>query len=185
VKSGGWLKDSQWDDTTSEVELPAGATWVIAVESSFDGQGHAVAVAGVLADERVVVRVSTMRTIKQVDERLAQLRAEHPQLFVIVTPGYVDRLHERFDALVGQREAVAGTQALLDLFDRRAILHDGGLVLREHFASSRISKRDAGWVLSSAMGEGPSYAARAVMFAAAQATKRQRPTAIIHTRRRA
>ena len=61
----------------------------------------------------------------------------------------------------------------------------GGLVLREHFASSRISKRDAGWVLSSAMGEGPSYAARAVMFAAAQATKRQRPTAIIHSRRRA
>jgi hypothetical protein len=106
-------------------------------------------------------------------------------LFVIVTPGYVDRLHERFDELVGQREAVAGTQALLDLFDRRSILHDGGLVLREHFAASRISKRDAGWVLSSAMGQGPSYAARAVMFAAAQATKRQRPTAIISSRRRA
>ena len=185
VKSGGWLKDSQWDDTTSEEQLPLGATWVVAVESSFDGQGHAVAVAGVLEDERVVVRVSTMRTIKQVDQRLAELRAEHPMLFVIVTPGYVDRLHERFEQLVGQREAVGGTQALLDLFDRRAILHDGGILLREHFASSRISKRDAGWVLSSAMGEGPSYAARAVMFAAAQATKRQRPTAIIHSRRRA
>ena len=185
VKSGGWLKDSQWDDTTSEEQLPTDTTWVVAVESSFDGQGHAVAVAGVLEDERVVVRVSTMRTMKQVDERLAQLRAEHPMLFVIVTPGYVDRLSERFDQLVGQREAVGGTQALLDLFDRRAILHDGGILLREHFASSRISKRDAGWVLSSAMGEGPSYAARAVMFAAAQSTKRQRPTAIIHSRRRA
>ena len=185
VQSGGWLKDSQWDDTTSEEQLPPGATWVVAVESSFDGQGHAVAVAGVLEDERVVVRVSTMRTSKQVDQRLAEIRAEHPMLFVIVTPGYVDRLHERFDELVGQREAVTGTQALLDLFDRRAILHDGSLILREHFASSRISKRDAGWVLSSAMGDGPSYAARAVMFAAAQATKRQRPTAIIHSRRRA
>ena len=185
VKSGGWLKDSQWADTTSDVELPTATTWVVAVESSFDGQGHALAVAGVLEDERVVVRVSTMRTIKQVDQRLAELRAEHPMLFVIVTPGYVDRLVERFDELVGQREAVAGTQALLDLFDRRAILHDGGLILREHFASSRISKREAGWVLSSAMGDGPSYAARAVMFAAAQATKRQRPTAIIHSRRRA
>ena len=185
VKSGGWLKDSQWADTTSEEQLPPGATWVVAVESSFDGQGHAVAVAGVLEDERVVVRVSTMRTIKQVDQRLEELRMEHPMLFVIVTPGYVDRLQQRFDELVGQREAVGGTQALLDLFDRRAILHDGGLILREHFASSRISKRDAGWVLSSAMGEGPSYAARAVMFAAAQATKRQRPTAIIHSRRRA
>ena len=185
VKSGGWLKDSQWADTTSDIELPESSTWVVAVESAFDGQGHAVAVAGVLDDERVVVRVSTMRTIKQVDERLAELRAEHPMLFVIVTPGYVDRLHERFDELVGQREALAGTQSLLDLFDRRAILHDGGLVLREHLAASRISKRDAGWVLSSAMGAGPSYAARAVMFAAAQATKRQRPTAIIHSRRRA
>jgi hypothetical protein len=96
-------------------------------------------VAGVLDDERVVVRVSTMRTVKQVDERLAELRAQHPALYVLVTPGYVDRLHEHFDDLVGQREAVAGTQALLDLFDRRSILHDGGLVLREHFASSRIS----------------------------------------------
>jgi Phage Terminase len=185
TKAGGWLKDSQWLDTTSDLGLPEGATWTVAVESAFDGQGHAVAVAGVLDDERVVVRVSTMRTIKQVDERLAELRAQHPMLFVIVTPGYVDRLHERFDELVGQREAVAGTQSLLDLFDRRAILHDGGLVLREHLAASRISKRDAGWVLSSAMGAGPSYAARAVMFAAAQATKRQRPTAIIHSRRRA
>ena len=185
TKAGGWLKDSQWVDTTSDIEPPESSTWVVAVESAFDGQGHAVAVAGVLDDERVVVRVSTMRTIKQVDERLAELRAEHPMLFVIVTPGYVDRLRERFDELVGQREAVAGTQTLLDLFDRRAILHDGGLVLREHLASSRISKRDAGWVLSSAMGAGPSYAARAVMFAAAQATKRQRPTAIIHSRRKA
>jgi hypothetical protein len=77
-------------------------------------------VAGVLDDERVVVRVSTMRTIKQVDERLAELRAQHPALYVLVTPGYVDRLHEHFDDLVGQREAVAGTQALLDLFDRRS-----------------------------------------------------------------
>jgi hypothetical protein len=185
TKADSWLKDSQWADTLSDIELPAASTWVVAVESAFDGQGHAVAVAGVLDDERVVVRVSTMRTIKQVDERLAELRAEHPMLFVIVTPNYVDRLHERFDELVGQREAVGGTQALLDLFDRRSILHDGGLVLREHLAASRIAKRDAGWVLSSAMGAGPSYAARAVMFAAAQATKRQRPTAIIHSRRRA
>ena len=185
TKADSWLKDSQWADTTSDEQLPDLGTWIVAVESAFDGQGHAVAVAGLLEDERVVVRVSTMRTVKQVDERLAELRAEHPALFVIVTPGYVDRLGERFDELVGQREAVAGTQALLDLFDRRSILHDGGLVLREHLAASRISKRDAGWVLSSAMGAGPSYAARAVMFAAAQATKRQRPTAIIHSRRRA
>jgi hypothetical protein len=185
TKAGGWLKDSQWADTTSDIELPESSNWTVAVESSFDGQGHAVAVAGVLDDERVVVRVTTMRTTKQVDERLAELRAQHPALYVIVTPTYVDRLNEHFDDLVGQREAVAGTRALLDLFDRRAILHDGGLVLREHFASSRISKRDAGWILSSAMGAGPSYAARAVMFAAAQATKRQRPTAIIHSRRRA
>ena len=185
TKADSWLKDSQWADTTSAEQLPDLGTWIVAVESAFDGQGHAVAVAGLLEDERVVVRVSTMRTVKQVDERLAELRAEHPALFVIVTPGYVDRLGERFDELVGQREAVAGTQALLDLFDRRSILHDGGLVLREHLAASRISKRDAGWVLSSAMGAGPSYAARAVMFAAAQATKRQRPTAIIHSRRRA
>jgi phage terminase large subunit-like protein len=78
TRSDGWLKDSQWADTTSDVELPESSTWTVAVESAFDGQGHAVAVAGVLEDERVVVRVSTMRTVKQVDERLAELRARAP-----------------------------------------------------------------------------------------------------------
>jgi hypothetical protein len=116
---------------------------------------------------------------------LAEIRAGHARLHVIVTPGYVDRLREHFDDLVGQREAVAGTQTLIDLFDRRSILHDGSTMLHEHFANSTIAKRQAGWVLSSSMGAGGSYAARAVMFAAAQASKAPKPVAVIHSRRRA
>ena len=185
TRSGHWLKDSWWAETTSAVELPTDTGWTVACESSFDGMGHAVAVAGVLDDGRLVVRVTTHRTIREVDERLAEIRAAHPQLHVIVTPGYVDRLRQHFDDLVGQREAVAGTQNLIDLFDRRAILHDGSTMLHEHFANSTIAKRQAGWVLSSTMGAGGSYAARAVMFAAAQATKTPRPLAVIHSRRRA
>ena len=185
TRSGHWLKDSWWADTTSAVELPHDTTWTVACESAFDGMGHAVAIAGVLEDGRLVVRATTHRTIREVDERLAEIRAGHPQLHVIVTPGYVDRLREHFDDLVGQREAVAGTQNLIDLFDRRAILHDGSTMLHEHFANSTIAKRQAGWVLSSSMGAGGSYAARAVMFAAAQATKTPRPLAVIHSRRRA
>jgi hypothetical protein len=104
---------------------------------------------------------------------------------VIVTPGYVDRLRQHFDDLVGQREAVAGTQNIIDLFDRRAILHNGDLMLHEHFANSSIAKRQAGWVLSSSMGAGGSYAARAVMFAAAQASKTPKPVAVIHSRQQA
>ena len=185
TRSGHWLKDSWWTETISDTQLPPQVLWTVAVESAFDGMGHAIAVAAVLDDGRLVVRATTHRTIREVDERLAAIRAEHPRLHVLVTPGYVDRLREHFDDLVGQREAVAGTQNIIDLFDRRAILHDGSTMLHEHFANSTIAKRQAGWVLSSAMGAGGSYAARAVMFAAAQASKTPKPVAVIHSRRRA
>jgi hypothetical protein len=183
-RSGHWLKDSWWADTTSDAQLPDDVVWTVCAESSFDGLGHAVAIAAVLDDGRIVVRATTHRTIREVDGRLAEIRAGHPRLNVIVTPGYVDRIREHHDSLVGQREAVAGTQTLLDLFDRRAILHDGDTMLHEHFANSSIAKRQAGWVLSSAMGAGGAYAARAGMFAAAEASKTPKPLAVIHSRRR-
>lgn len=185
IRANHWLRDSWWNETKSDAELPAEACWSIAVESDFDGMGHAVAIAAPLEDGSVVVRVSTHRTIREVDTRLGEIRKDHPNVFIQVTPGYVERLQERFDALVGQREAAAATQNILDLFDRRAIKHDGSEMLLEHFAQSTISKRQGGWVMSARMGHGGVYAARAVMFAAAQASKAPRPVARIHTRRRA
>jgi hypothetical protein len=155
------------------------------VESDFDGMGHAVALACQNDEDEVVVRVTTHRTIKEVDEQLAKIRAEHPQIYVQVTPGYVERLRERFDSLVGQREAVAATQTLQDLFDRKKIRHDGSQILQEHFANSNISRRQGGWVLTAPMGRSGVYAARAVMFAVSQAAKAPMPVAMIRSRRRA
>jgi hypothetical protein len=184
-RANHWLKDSYWKETISDEELPEAATWSIAVESDFDGMGHAVAIAAPLEDGRIVVRATTHRTIKDVDIRLGEIRKDHPNVFIQVTPGYVDRLQERFDELVGQREAAAATQNILDLFDRRAILHEDSETLLEHFTQSNISKRQGGWVMSARMGHGGVYAARATMFAAYQASKTPRPMARIHTRRRA
>jgi len=184
-RANHWLKDSWWKETLSDEALPAEGVWSVAVESDFDGMGHAVAIAAPLEDGRIVVRATTHRTIKDVDIRLGEIRKDHPSLFIQVTPGYVDRLQERFDELVGQREAAAATQNLLDLFDRRAIVHEDSETLLEHFTQSNISKRQGGWVMSARMGHGGVYAARAVMFAAYQASKTPRPMARIHTRRRA
>lgn len=184
-RANHWLKDSWWKETTSAEPLPPAATWSVAVESDFDGMGHAVAIAAPLEDGRIVVRATTHRTIKDVDIRLGEIRKDHPNIFIQVTPGYVDRLQERFDELVGQREAAAATANLLDLFDRRAILHEDSETLLEHFTQSNISKRQGAWVMSARMGHGGVYAARAVMFAAYQASKTPRPMARIHTRRRA
>ena len=184
VRANHWLKDSWWADTLDPAPLPADAVWSVAVESDFDGMGHAVALAAQDDQGKIAVRVSTHRTIAEVDEYLAQLRIDHPQLYVQVTPTYRERLTAHVDGLVGQREAAAATQNLLDLFDRRAIRHDGSQVLQEHFAASTISRRQAGWVLSAPMGKGGVYAARAVMFAAAQAVKTQRPKPMIYTRNR-
>jgi hypothetical protein len=184
-RANHWLKDSYWKETISAEELPEAATWSIAVESDFDGMGHAVAIAAPLEDGRIVCRVTTHRTIKDVDIRLGEIRKDHPNVFIQVTPGYVDRLQERFDELVGQREAAAATQNILDLFDRRAILHEDSETLLEHFTQSNISKRQQGWTMSARMGYGGVYMARATMFAAYQASKTPRPLARIHTRRRA
>jgi len=146
--------------------------------------GHAVAIAARSRDQ-FVIRVTTHRTIKEADEQLAAIRATHPQLHVAVTPGYVDRLEQRFDTLVGQREAAAATQNLLDLFDQKAIRHDGSQILQEHFGSSTISRRQAGWVLTAPMGRSGVYAGRAVMFALWNAAKTPRPVPMVRTRRRA
>ncbi len=185
IRSNHWMKDKWWAETLdADVELPPSATWSVAVESDFDGMGHGVAIAAPLDDGTIVIRATTHRTIKEVDERLAAIRREHPSIYVQVTPGYVDRLRERFDTLVGQREAVAATQNLLDLFDRRAIRHDGSQILQEHFAASTISRRQGGWVLTAPMGRGGVYAARAALFAMAQACKTPKPLAMIRSSKR-
>jgi len=186
VRSNHWLKDSVWDGTLdTSTGLPDQGQWTVAVESDFDGMGHAVAIAGLTDTGHYVVRVTTHRTIRQVDERLAEIRAQHPQLYVMVTPTYAERLRERFDSLVGQREAVTATKVLLDLFDQKLIKHDGSQILQEHFGSSTISKRSGGWVMTAPMGRGGVYAARAVMFAVAEAAKTPKPVPMIHSRRRA
>ncbi len=185
IRSDHWLRDSWWKETLDpDVELPTDGEWSVAMESDFDGMGHAVAIAARSGDQ-FVIRVTTHRTIKEADEQLARIRAEHPQLHVAVTPGYVDRLEQRFDTLVGQREAAAATQTLLDLFDQKAIRHDGSQILQEHFGSSTISRRQAGWVLTAPMGKGGVYGGRAVMFALWNAAKTPRPVPMVRTRRRA
>jgi len=186
IRADHWLKDSWWNGTLDpDVQLPTDRVWSVAVESDFDGMGHAVAIACQNDNDEVVIRVTTHRTIKEADEQLAKIRAEHPQIYVQVTPGYVDRLRERFDSLVGQREAVAATQTLQDLFDRKKIRHDGSQILQEHFANSNISRRQGGWVLTAPMGRSGVYAARAAMFAVSQAAKAPMPVAMIRSRRRA
>ena len=186
VRSNHWLKDSVWDGTLdASVGLPDQGQWTVAVESDFDGMGHAVAIAALTDTGHYVVRVTTHRTIRQVDERLTEIRAEHPQLYIMVTPTYAERLRERFNSLVGQREAVTATKVLLDLFDQRLIKHDGSQILQEHIGSSTISKRSGGWVMTAPMGRGGVYAARAVMFAVAEAAKTPKAVPMIHTRRRA
>lgn len=185
TRSDHWLRDSVWAETTyPDQDLPEG-TWTVAIESDFDGMGHAVAIAAPDAEGNLVTRVTTHRTIKEVDDRLTEIRQKNPALYIMVTPGYVDRLTNKFDTLVGQREAAAATQNLLDLFDRRAIHHTGDLILLEHLAGSTISRRQSGWVLTAPMGKSGVYAARAVMFATWQASKTPRPVAQIYARRRA
>ena len=185
IAANHWLRPSWWRDTLDEEEpLPEEGVWSIAVESDFNGQGHAVAIAAPNAEGLIVLRVTTHRTMEKVDIRLAEIRAEHPSLFVQVTPGYVDRLKEHFDGLVGQREAVGATQVLQDLFSRTQIRHDGNIVLQEHFAGTRIGMRQGGWVLTSPMGSSGIYAARAAMFAISQAAKTPRGLATIRSRRR-
>ena len=71
--------------------------------------GHGVAIAAETDEGLVVVRATTHRTIKEVDEQIAKIRREHPSIYVQATPGYVDRMKEKIDSLVGQREAVTAT----------------------------------------------------------------------------
>ena len=182
IRSDHWLLDKWWNGTLDpEAKLDESAVWSVAVETDFDGMGHAVAIAAPDKDGLIVIRVTTHRTIAEVDAQLEKIRAQHPSIYVQVTPGYVDRLRQKFDTLVGQREAVSATQVLQDLFSRQQLRHDGSQVLQEHFANSKISMRQGGWVLTAPMGRNGIYAARAVMFAVSQAAKAPRSVATIYT----
>ena len=183
ILANHWLPERHWTETMTADPMPAG-TWHVAVESDFDGSSHAVAVAAVDGDGLVHVRVTGHGTLKDVDQHIAELRAQHPTLHILVTPGYVDRLRTRHDGIVGQREAVVATQVLMDLFNRRLIRHDGSTLLREQIFSTTIAKRQHGWVMSAPRGTGAVNAARAVMFAAWDASKAPRPVAMIRARPR-
>jgi len=163
IRSNHWLKESYWNACLDPlVELPTDGVWSVAVECDFDGMGHAVAIAAPNVNGHIVVRVTTHRTIVEVDEQLRKIRALHPSLYIQVTPGYVDRIREKFDDLVGQREAVVATQILVDLFSRLQIRHDGSQILQEHFGNSTISQRQGGglsppqWVEAESMPVAPS-----------------------------
>lgn len=185
TRADHWLRDSVWTQTLDpDLQLPETGQWSVAVESDFDGMGHAVALAAVLDDGTIAIKLYTFRTMAEADQKLAEIRASHPRSVIHVTPTYAERINTKIDGLVGQREAPAATQNLLDLFDRRAIRHDGSKILQEHFAGSTISRRQGGWVLTAPMGRGGVYGARAVMFAAWQAAKTPKPVPMIRTRRR-
>jgi hypothetical protein len=182
TKADTWLDDGTWQATTDlDLELPADAVWQVAVEADFDGMGHAVAVVAPVG-ELLVCRVSFHRSIADVDVRLGELRASHPALTVTATPTYRDRLRTPFE-MVGQREAVPATQAILEAFQRRLLRHDGDPALHEHLIASTVSKRQAGWVLSAPQGVQGVYGARALMFAVWAASKTPKPAPLIHVRR--
>jgi phage terminase large subunit-like protein len=185
LRADHWLTDSAWADTLdADLELPGDAVWTVALETDFDGMGHAVAVAAVLPAGEVGMKVTVYRTMKEADDYVTELRRQHPRIEVYATPTYVDRITNRIDGLVGQREAPAATQNILDLFDRRQIKHDGSQTLREHFSNSNISRRQGGWVISAPMGGSGVYGARAAMFAVMQASKTPKPVAMIRSKRR-
>lgn len=183
VKDNHWMGSGVWDTCEDPtLVLDPAQHWAVACESDFDGTSHAVAIAWVTGENLIAVKVTTHRTIKDVDERLAEIRAMNPDLHVQITPSYIDRLTSHTDGIVGQREAQIATQVMLDAFNRCTIRHDGDPALLDQFTRSTISKRSGGWVLSSVAGSGGVYAARAVMFALAQITKQPKPRPMIYSR---
>lgn len=179
-----WLSGKTWRETEDpDRTLPEDRVWTLVVESDFDGMSHALAIAAEDDDGRLVTRVTLHRMISELDAAIQAVRDQHPQVQLYATPTYVDRLRQHIDGLVGSREASAATQTLLDLFERGVIAHDGSPVLLDHLHRARLSKREGRWMLVAPRGQSGIHAARAVMFAAWQASKVQKPAPMIHTRR--
>ena len=176
-----WLPSGAWESCRSEVDLPAGGRWFAALEMDFDGTSHALVTAG-WAGDRLACRLQLFATLADADAAIEQLRVTHPDVIVVATPSYGDRLTRDASHLVGQREAVAGTQALIDLISRRVVAHDGDPILAEHIYRSVISRRQAGWSITGKKSLGASHGARALLFAVSEATKRAAPTAAVITR---
>jgi hypothetical protein len=186
ARADHWMLDGWWERSIEpDVQLPETGKWIVALESEFDGTGHAVAIAGLLDDGRVVTRVSIHRTMKEAGEKVAEIRRTHPSIMVLASRPYIDRLAERIDGEIGSRQATEATNILLDLFDRGKLLTDGSVILRESIYASTKGHRQSGSYIMTPQGSRGVCIIRALMFAVAEATKTARPLAAIHVRRRA
>lgn len=183
ISANHWLRDGMWTETITSEPLPEGAAWTVAVESDFDGSGHAVAIAAPDPEGIIHFTASTFVTIREVDQELARIRRRHPMTRIFITPSFLNRLTTQTDGVVGNREATTATQVLLEAFDKRQVRHPDSVSLREQFTATAISRRQGGWVLSAPAGRGGVYAARAVMFAVCEASKAPKPVPMIRTRR--
>jgi hypothetical protein len=184
AKMDHWASDANMARTLEpDRPLPPDAVWSVAVESDFDGMSHAVAVAAMDGDGRMPVRVTMHRTIADVDAHIDTLRAAHPPIHLSITPSYLGKSRQKYDDVVGTKQAMVGTQTLLDLFDRGVIAHDGSPMLMDNLYRSRVSKRQGGHFLVS-RDESSVHAVRALMFAAWRASMVPKPAPTIHVRRR-
>lgn len=182
-KLDGWLNSRSWSRTLDpDRALPADRPWSLACEVSKDEAEHAVAVAAEDADGRIVVRLYSARTYRDVDELVAGIRRDHPALTVWVTPSYLNRVRFNIDGTVGAGQVGTATATLLDAFGSGTIAHDGSAHLEEHLFRAELIKHDNAYKL---VGKGDVHAhgARAVMFAVWKAAQVQKPAPAIHVRR--
>lgn len=179
----GWLTDRAWQDTLDpDRPMPTDRPWLMAVESAFDGSGHAIATACEDDDGRIVTRLHMVRTIAEVDTHVRALRQGGQPVELYVTPTYVDRIREHVTGIVSSSNIVPATQAILDAFERNVIAHDGAPILQDHLYRAKLLRLQGQWKLVAGKIGDSVHGARAVMFAVWMATKVSKPAPVIHTR---
>jgi hypothetical protein len=179
----GWLNSRTYAQTAEpDRQLPDHLTWSVICEVAKDGSSHAVAVAVRDDDGRILIRLHSARTEREVDELVTAIRAGHPATELYITPSYIDRITSQHQGMVGHGQAPAATAALLHAFSEGLISHDASPLLEDQLFLADVKKLDGAYYLVG-RGQVSAHGARAVMFAVWQASKVQKPAPKVHVRR--
>jgi hypothetical protein len=172
AEANAWLEPGVWDSCkTDEKPDPGG---VLAIEASIDEASY-VAIRANIKDK--VVTVTTAFIADTVAElwRLVQEQVDNnPGLRLAIPPSLeisCPTALERRRTIVGYRELLKWTLTVRSLIIENRLRHTGDLVLSAHVERSVMVKHQGSVAISSTRSPGPVEACRAMVWAAALASR--------------
>ena len=172
--NSSWLEAGLWEACATTEPMPPGG--ILAVETSIDESKY-YGVRAVQKDNKTIVTVAfVVDTVAALWAAVDREVAKAPALVLALVPSLEISLpyeHERRRVKVGYRELLKWTLSVRSQIVENRLAHTGELLLTEHVERAVMVKHNGNVALSSVRSPGDISLARAMVWAAALASRPQ------------